>query len=67
MLVETHGWLEEDEGERDDKSDDLMGAVELVDTLTEQDSEGKTDDEQNDADDLERCVDVADFLGGGEI
>lgn len=67
MLVETHCWLEEDEHCDHDETDDLVVAVELAETVGEYDAHGHADDEEDCAEHLERCVDVSDFLGGGEV
>lgn len=45
MLVDTHCWLEEDEGESNDETDDLVSSVELINSLSQDDSESQTDDE----------------------
>lgn len=67
MLVETHGWLEEDEGSSDDETNDHMRPVQLVDTLTEHDSEGETNNQQDDAENLKWRVNIANFLGGWKV
>lgn len=67
MLVDSESWLEKDQEGNNEVSNDLMVFVEFVNSLAEDDTQSEADDEEDQAEELERCMDEANSLCVGKV
>lgn len=67
MLVETHGWLEENKHGYYDEANGLMIAVYFTQTVPKHNAETHADDEEDRAQHLQRRMDESDFLCGRQV
>ena len=67
MLIETHGWLEENKHSYYEEADALMIAVYFTNTVPKHNAEDHADDEEDRAQHLQRRMDESDFLCCGQV
>lgn len=67
VLNDAQRRLDQDHERDDDKTNDLVVSVQLILSLCDNNAKRHTDDEQDDTERLERRVNVADLVGGGQV